>query len=277
MSSATTNESDRSQTLTAVIFMSLFAAVLLIFVTAKDRIGSFFCSNEAFAGMCSDQYPADTIAIPNQLINSEIVSACVDTQGLKISIALDAPLAGVANIQVFTTGEDVFPSEQGMADSFRTSMAIPGSTAQLDFLIPVESMPVGERIFGNIVTSQEKVVSSHAAYFVEVSDCSLAGETIPNPTLITDYANVPTGYKATCLAGNRVMIGWEFDKPVLGQYRALVAGIPYHLASIGNQPVVLFFSGDAPPDGPISIQLVSGTDQTILFEETFTAPICTSQ
>ena len=41
MSSATTDESDRSQTLTAVIFMSLFAAVLLIFVTAKDRIGSF--------------------------------------------------------------------------------------------------------------------------------------------------------------------------------------------------------------------------------------------
>lgn len=200
----------------------------------------------------------------------------MDPQGLKISVALDAPLSGEANIQVFTTGEDVFPSEQGMADSYETSILISNSTDQLDFLIPVESMPVGEQIFGNIATNQEQVISSHRAYFVEVSDCSVADEASPNVSLITEYDNVPTGYKAACLTGNRLMIGWEFNKPVFGQYQSLVAGMPYHLASIGNQPVVLFFSGDAPPAGPILLQLVSGTDQTVLFEETFTSPMCGS-
>ena len=61
---------------------------------------------------------------------------------------------------------------------------------------------------------------------------------------------------------------------MLGQYRALVGDMPYHLASVINQPAMLFFSGQPPPNGPIVIKLISATDKVVLFEETYTPPVC---
>ena len=72
------------------------------------------------------------------------------------------------------------------------------------------------------------------------------------------------------------MIAFQFDNHVLGQYRALVDEIPYQLASVINQPATLFFSGEAPPEGPVVIQLVSATDEITVFEETYTPPACGS-
>lgn len=72
------------------------------------------------------------------------------------------------------------------------------------------------------------------------------------------------------------MIAFEFEESIPGQYQALVAGTPYLLASIINQPALLFFSGEPPPDGPIIIKLVSAVDQVVLFEETYTPPACSS-
>jgi hypothetical protein len=70
------------------------------------------------------------------------------------------------------------------------------------------------------------------------------------------------------------MIAFQFHDPVLGQYRASVNDIPYELASVINQPAALFFSGDTPPEGPVLISLVSATDEVIVFEESYTPPIC---
>jgi hypothetical protein len=238
----------------------------------KDNMASFACQYKVFEKICPNLLSSAINS--EELTKSQIDSACVDIDGLKISVAFGAPVNGEASVQVFTTGEDVFPSEQGMEDSFRMSIAIPDITDQLEFVIPVESMPVGEQIFGNIVTRRDKIVSSHVAYFVKVSDCSLTNTPTSNPTLMTNLDNIPINYNTTCLPGQRLMVAFEFVNPVQGQYQALIAGIPYQLASVGNQPAILFFSGALPQSEPVLIRLVSATDQIVIFEERYTLPVC---
>jgi hypothetical protein len=71
-----------------------------------------------------------------------------------------------------------------------------------------------------------------------------------------------------------MMIAFEFDQPVLGQYLALVSNIPYQLASVVNQPAMLFFSGTSPPEELVVIKLVSATSEVVVFEETYNVPVC---
>src|SRR5687767_2262837 len=255
MSSDKIPKSDRLQILTAVVFMSLFAAVFLIIVS-KDNITSLVCNYagayNGFAGICSDRTSPPTSAISSQFISSKITSACLDDQGLKISAGFNESLTGVANIQVFSTGDDYFPSEQGLADSFKISMTIPTAVDHLDVVIPVDAMPVGVQIFGNIVVSEEGI-SSYLSYFMNVSDCSAIGALPPQLSPI----GIPVIHSATCLPTRHLMIAFEFEESMPGQYQALVADMPYQLASVINQPAILFFSGEAPPEGSIIIRLVS--------------------
>jgi hypothetical protein len=195
----------------------------------------------------------------------------LDTDGLKISVAFDEPLVGASNVQVFTTGDDYFPSEQGISDSFRMNMTISDASDHLDILIPVDSMPVGEQIFGNIAISNGGV-SSFVAYSMNVSDCSITD--VPPLNLTPNES--PTIRSATCLPSRHLMIAFQFESPVLGQYRVLVADIPYQLASVINQPATLFFSGEPPPEGPIVIRLISAIDEIVVLEETYTPPVCGS-
>ncbi|HEU0291503.1 MAG TPA: hypothetical protein VFR47_02130 [Anaerolineales bacterium] len=275
MSSVTTPKSERSPTLTAVLFMILFVAAFVMLITVKDNITGFACQYEALKSICSGNVSPSINS--EQFTRSMISSACVDTQGLQITLVLGSAVDGRADVQVFTTGEDVFPTEQGMSDSFKMSLAIPAPTNRLDFVIPVESMPVGEHIFGNIVTTREKVISSYVAYFVKVSDCSTTDSPSANPTLMTSQEDIPIQHETTCLPGNRLMVAFEFDKPVFGQYQAMVAGRPYQLVSVGNQPAALFFSGEHPGGKPVAIRLLSATDQAVLFEESSTPPVCDTQ
>src|SRR5687768_13971188 len=269
----TPKKSDRFQIMAAVLFMTLFAAVFLIVVVPKDSIKSFVCNYardfDAFAQTCSNLPATIGSEGSDSIVTSKITSACLDAQGLKISIAFDTPLTGVANIQVFSTGEDFFPSEQGISDSFKMNLIIPSAADHLDIIIPVDSMPVGEQIFGNIVISDEGV-SSYVAYSMNVSDCSTTS--VPPPDLTPN--KIPILNSATCLPSRQLMIAFEFEGPVLGQYRALVADTPYQLASVINQPALWFFSGEPPPEGPIVIRLVSAIDQVVVFEETYTPPVC---
>lgn len=262
MSSDKLPKSDRIQIMTAVLLMGVFAAIFLIAGLPRENITGFVCNYTegyaSFARMCS-----------SQLVVSKITSACLDSQGLNISIAFDVPLTGVADIQVFSTGDDYFPSEQGLADSFKINMTIPTAVDHLDLVIPVDAMPVGVQIFGNVVVSAE-VISSHVAYFTNVSNCSVSDSFPPQSTPV----NRPNIHSATCLPSRHLMIAFEFEESLPGQYQVLVADTPYELASVINQPAMLFFSGDPPPEGPIIIKLISATDQEIIFEETYTPPIC---
>jgi hypothetical protein len=161
-----------------------------------------------------------------------------------------------------------------MEDSFKMNLAIPDSADQMGFVIPVESMPVGEHIFGNIIVKNGDLISSHVAFFISVTDCSIQSESASNPTLITNPDAAPVAQRTTCLPDDRLMVAFEFDKPVLGQYQALISNLPYQLVSVGNQPVILFFSGDSPSEGPVVIKLVSAIDQEVVFEESYTPPVC---
>ena len=275
MSSEKFPKSDRFQIMTAVLLMSLFAAVFLIVVLPKDSITNFVCSyvrdDVGLAGMCSDMISTPTSAGSGEFVASKINFVCLDDQGLKISAVFDEPLTGVANVQVFSTGDDYFPSEQGLADSFKMSLTIPTEVDHLDLVIPVDAMPVGVQIFGNIVVSEEDV-SSHVSYFMNVSDCARTGTLPPSLTLIGS----PTIHSATCLPTQHLMIAFEFEESLPGQYQALVADTPYQLASVISQPAMLFFSGDPPPSGPIVIKLISAIDKEILFEETYIPPVCST-
>ena len=266
-------KSDRAQTLIAVLFMSLFAAFVLG-IASKDSITGFVCQYEGFNKICATLSSSPSSADP--LIASQITSACVGDDGLQISVVFRPPLFGEASIQVFTTGEDVFPSELGMADSFEMSMTMPDAADQLGFVIPVESMLVGEHIFGNLIVTEGGVISSQLAYFFQVSDCSTTNAIASNPTLHYDET-APIAFRTTFLPDNRLMVAFEFDTPVLGQYQTLVANLPYQLVSVGNQPAILFFSGDSPKEEQVVIRFVSVVNQTVLLEESFTPPTCESE
>jgi hypothetical protein len=272
MDSDKTPKTDRFQVMAAVLFMTLIAAVFLLVVMPKDNITSFVCTsigNSAiFARICSDSPPLRP-AGSSQIVASRIVSACLNREGLKISVAFDEPLTGASDIQVFTTGDDYFPSEQGISDSFKMNMTVHSAAGHLDFIIPVDAMPVGEQIFGNFFISDEGV-SSFVAYSMNVTDCAI---TSAPPTGLAPN-DTPTINSATCLPSRHLMIAFEFESHVLGQYRASVADRPYQLASVINQPATLFFSGEPPPTGPVVIRLVSATDEEVVFEETFTPPVC---
>ena len=273
MSSDKIPNSDRFQIVTAVLLMSLFAIVFLIVALPKDNFTNFVCNYvrdyDGFAGMCLDLTPTPISAGSGQFVVSKVNSVCLDDQGLHLSVVFDLPLTGVADIQVFSTGDDYFPSEQGLADSFKISMTIPTAVDHLDLLIPVDAMPVGVQVFGNIVVSEEDV-SSYLSYFMNVSDCSTIGGLPPQlPPM-----GSPVIHSATCLPTRHLMIAFEFEESVPGQYQALVAGIPYQLASVISQPAMLFFSGEPPPEGPIVIRLVSAVDQMVVFEESYTPPVC---
>ena len=272
MSSEKTRTSDRFQIITAVLFMSLFAALLLGLAMPKNQVTGLVCNymgdSAVFARMCSS-VPSPVVRGPDMLVTSRITSACLDTDGLKISVAFDEPLVGASNIQVFTTGDDYFPSEQGISDSFRMNMTISDASDHLDILIPVDSMPVGEQIFGNIEISSDSI-SSFVAYSMNVSDCSTNSELPANLT----PNEIPIISSATCLPSSQLMIAFEFEGPVLGQYRALVADKPFQLASVINQPAMWFFSGEPPAEGPVLIRLISAIDETTFFEETYTPPAC---
>jgi hypothetical protein len=271
MSSEKTRGSDRFQILTAVLFMTLFAAVFLLVIAPKGNITNFVCNSigdwDLLARMCADVSPA---APPRsgELVASKIDSACVDAQGLKISVLFGEPLTGTADIQVFSTGPDFFPAEQGMTDTYEVSRTITTAVDQLDLVIPVDSMPVGEKIFGNIVVLGEGT-HSQVAYLLEVSDCSRTGEPPSN-----SQNDTPVIQSATCLPSRQLMIAFEFEKPVLGQYQTLVADTPYQLSSVVSQPALLFFSGEPPPAGPVLIRLISATDEAVVFEESYAPPVC---
>jgi hypothetical protein len=272
MSFEKARKSDRFQIIAAVLFMGLFAALLIILAVPKTQITGFVCNyvgqSKFFSRMCSD-LPLASGSGSGELVASRITSACLDGEGLRISVGFARPLLGASNIQVFTTGDDYFPSEQGISDSFRMSMTVADAVDHLDILIPVDSMPVGEQIFGNIAISNSDVFS-FVAYSMNVSDCSVPNT--PLPSLTPDQP--PTIHSATCLASRHLMIALQFESPVLGQYRVLVADTPYELASVINEPATLFFSGDPPIGGPVVIRLVSATDEEIVFEETYSPPPC---
>jgi hypothetical protein len=273
MSSEKARTSDRFQIITAVLFMSLFAALLLVIALPENSITNFVCSytegTGVFAQMCSkpsSPLPQGT----GQFIPSRIHFACVDDQGLRISIQFDQPLAGAASIQVFSTGPDFFPSEQGMTDSYEVSQTMNTAVDQLDLLIPVDSMPVGEAVFGNIFVSGDNA-HGQMAYVLEVTDCATTSE--PPAHLPTD---TPTIRSAACQPSGQLMIAFEFERPVLGQYQAFVDGRPYQLSSVVSQPAMLFFSGESPPESPIVIELISAPDQVTVLEETYTPPVCST-
>jgi hypothetical protein len=252
--------------------MGLFATIFLIITLPPDTISNFVCNSigarDLFTGMCS-AVPMPGTDRPDQLVASRLTSACLSGDGLNISVAFDEPLTGTTSLQVFTTGDDYFPSEQGISDSFRMRMRIPDEADHMDFTIPVDLMPVGEQIFGNLVVN-DTGVQSFVAYSIFVSDCS-APDVVPADPSPND---IPVIRSATCLPSRHLMIAFEFEGPVLGQYRASVDDIPYELASVINQPATLFFSGDPPADGPVIIRLLSAIDEAIVFEESFTPPDC---
>jgi hypothetical protein len=255
--------------MTAVLFMGFFAVVFLIAMAPRGSITGFVCNYAGFARMCSNVSAGATPVPSSEFVTARINSACVDTQGLKMSVGFDIALTGEALIQVFSTGTDFFPSARGLTDTYEINRTLTPPVDHLDLVIPVESMSGGELIFGNVVVSGDRA-SSYVTYLINISNCSVSSvlPSIPPPT-----GNISI-HSATCLPNKQLMIAFAFEEPVLGQYQALVADTPYTLASVVTQPAVLFFAGKPPSQGPVVAKLVSVMDESIVFEETYTPPVC---
>jgi hypothetical protein len=88
--------------MTAVLFMGLFAAVFIA-VAAKDNITSLVCNYasgyDGFSRICPNLPSPPSSLGSGQPVASRITAACLDSEGLNISVAFDEPLRGAANIQ----------------------------------------------------------------------------------------------------------------------------------------------------------------------------------
>ena len=112
----------------------------------------------------------------------------------------------------------------------------------------------------------------------QVETCSTQmGEVPPSPTSTPNPDGTPTIINSVCVGSGpskQLMVVFEFEQDVLGEYAALVAEIPYQHSPVGDYPHRLYYFGTPPPQGPITIQLVSIPDLAIAFEETYIPVVC---
>ena len=102
----------------------------------------------------------------------------------------------------------------------------------------------------------------------------------PPVTETPNLDGTPVIINSTCVgkgAGKQLMIVFEFEQDVAGEYSAVVADIPYELASVTQYPDRLYYFGTPPPQGPITIKLVSTSNQAVAYEETYTPVVCGPQ
>ena len=95
-----------------------------------------------------------------------------------------------------------------------------------------------------------------------------------------DPDGIPVILNSTCVGkseSKQLMIVFEFEQGVIGDYEALVADIPYELAPVTSYPNRLYYFGTPPPQGPITIRLVSTSNQAIAYEEMYTPVVCGPQ
>jgi hypothetical protein len=85
------------------------------------------------------------------------------------------------------------------------TMTVTSAVDHVDFIIPVDSMPEGEQIFGNFVINDEGV-SSFVAYSMNVSDCAEPVRPLPGTTPVDS---------ATFLPIRHLMIDFQFEHQVL--------------------------------------------------------------
>ena len=91
---------------------------------------------------------------------------------------------------------------------------------------------------------------------------------------------IPVILNSTCVgkgAGKQLMIVFEFEQDVIGEYSALVADNPYELAPVTQYPDRLYYFGTPPPQGTITIQLLSIPDQEIAFVDRYIPVVCGPQ
>jgi hypothetical protein len=74
------------------------------------------------------------------------------------------------------------------------------------------------------------------------------------------------------------MIVFEFEQDVMGNYEAYIANIPYQLTPVSGYPKRLYYIGEPPPQGPISINLILTSEKPrSVFLETYTPVVCGPQ
>ena len=92
----------------------------------------------------------------------------------------------------------------------------------------------------------------------------------PTPTFTPNPDGAPAIINSFCVGGKskQLMIVFEFEQDVTGQYAAFVADMPYQLAPVPDQPKRLFFFGTPfPGGGKPAIVLFSLPDQVIVLAE----------
>lgn len=79
---------------------------------------------------------------------------------------------------------------------------------------------------------------------------------------------IPKIINSECVSKTQLMIVFEFENPVQGEYELFVNGAPYQITPVGGRPERLFFFGAAPPGGgkPI-IRLQSLPNHDLVLEE----------
>jgi len=196
-------------------------------------------------------------------ISSTITSACLDNNQLMLSVKFDAPFTGEVRIQVFF--------QDGGWYEYGTATTIASPTDHLDIILPGVAIPVGGRISGNLSAHGLGIVS-YVEYRLNVLDCFPSAAVVlpPTPTSTPNPDGIPVIINSFCVGGKtkQLMVVFQFEQDVTGEYEAFVADMPYQLAPVADQPKRLFFFGTpSPGGGKPKIVLQSLPDHALVFAE----------
>jgi len=125
-----------------------------------------------------------------------------------------------------------------------------------------------------------QILPDHAEYFSFNYDRYVVEACGSSPVELLAPDRAPEIINTTCVGKGdfkQLMVVFEFDQDVIGEYAAFVADIPYELAPVASNPERLYYYGTPPPQGPITIKLVSTSHQEIAYEGIYTPVVCGPQ
>ena len=120
--------------------------------------------------------------------------------------------------------------------------------------------------YGPQYCSEEAVVEEPPA---EAESPPLVDAALSIPTSTPNPDGAPYILNDQCVSKTQLMIVFEFDNAVIGQYELFVNDAPYEIAPVGGRPERLFFFGAAPAGGgKPNIRLQSLPDHNLIMEVT---------
>ena len=262
------------------LLMLIFVAMCIIFALPFTSFEQEICDFLFAHGFACNEGTNASAVVP--LINP--VSYC-DGNDLVISFPFNQPMNGNYELdwQDDMGKNTLYTRASGETSlDFRIAGVLPGRevpSIRHIWLILEDGTPYGNKFYERTFGADElhwAACSTHNEEQVALPDAIiLEPVALPTITPVPNPDGIPVIFTATCLQSKQLMLTFQFEKDVSGEYDLLVADISYQGTPVKNQPQRLFFFGNPPPEGPIKVRLVNRDTGEAVLEESYTPPVCT--